>query len=119
MSKLQSFGQSKHTHHNSESLALLFLIYSFSPIPLQVLKKLNRDHEACLQFSWALDFSRSGSSSQLREEIDQAYHNQNSLDLGSDADTGFLPLGEPSIEGGEGSFEEGELGESDGSMRSD
>ena len=47
--------------------------------------------------SWALDFSRSGSSSQLREEIDQAYHNQNNLDLASGADD-FLPLDDPSVE---------------------
>ena len=68
---------------------------------------MGRNHEASLQFSWALDFSRSGSSSQLREEIDQAYHNQNSLDLASGADD-FLPLDDPSIEDGDPQEEEEE-----------
>ena len=58
----------------------------------QILKRLNRTHEASLQFSWALDLSRSGCpSNQLREEIDHAYHNQNALDVhGESADADFL-----------------------------
>lgn len=44
--------------------------------PFQILKKMNRLHEAVLQFSWALDFSRSGASRHIREEVDQAYNLQ-------------------------------------------
>ena len=60
-----------------------------------------------MQFSWALDFSRSGSSSQLREEIDQAYHNQNTLDITGDGADDFLPLDDPSVDGDE---EDGSMG---------
>lgn len=71
----------------------------------QILKRLNRTHEAALQFSWALDFTCSGQNSQLREEIDQTYHNQNSLDCRDDSD-GFLDLND-SQEDGEGDSLEG------------
>ena len=70
------------------------LLYETLPTPSphsQILKRLNRTHEAALQFSWALDFTCSGQNSQLREEIDQTYHNQNSLDRRDDSD-GFLEL---------------------------
>lgn len=40
----------------------------------QLLKKLKRPHEAVLNFSWALDFSRhSGGNSHIREEVDEMY----------------------------------------------
>lgn len=51
----------------------------------------------------------------MRDEIDQVYHNQNTLEPASGADADFLPLDDPSVEGGE---EEGEGRDSDGSMRS-
>ena len=43
---------------------------SLSP---QLLKKLKRAHEAVLNFSWALDFSRHGGSSHIQEEVDEMY----------------------------------------------
>lgn len=96
----------------------------------KILKRLNRTHEAALQFSWALDFSCSGQNSQLREEIDQTYHNQNSRDLRDDSDADFLVLSDSQEEEGEGEGEGEEEagdglegggdagGESDASMRS-
>lgn len=56
----------------------------------QILKKLNRPHEAVLQFSWALDFSRSGTSSHIREEVDQAYNPQDTLN-GEEDESYFVP----------------------------
>ena len=40
---------------------------------MQLLKKLKRPHEAVLNFSWALDFSRHGTNSHIREEVDEMY----------------------------------------------
>ena len=37
------------------------------PLPPQLLKQLNRPHEAVLQFSWALEFNRGGSANQVRD----------------------------------------------------
>ncbi|CAI8035893.1 Cell division cycle protein 27 homolog, partial [Geodia barretti] len=39
----------------------------------KLLKKLKRPHEAVLNFSWALDFSRHGTNSHIREEVDEMY----------------------------------------------
>jgi tetratricopeptide (TPR) repeat protein len=39
----------------------------------KLLKKLKRPHEAVLNFSWALDFSRHGGNSHIREEVDEMY----------------------------------------------
>ena len=50
---------------------------------------MNRLHEAVLQFSWALDFSRSGASRHIREEVDQAYNLQDTLT--GDDDSYFVP----------------------------
>ena len=79
------------------------------------MKRLDRTHEAALQLSWALNFSRSGTNSQLREEIDQAYHNQNTSDSGNDeSDVYILPVDDPTSD-----EEEREDNESDSSVRMD
>ncbi len=93
---------------------------------LQILKRLNRTHEASLQFSWALDFSRSGCpNNQLREEIDHAYHNQNDSDIrGDSGDADFLIPEEDEedsfvgVAPGEGGLAGGEDVGSDASMNS-
>ena len=78
---------------------------------IQILKRLNRSHEAVLQFSWALDFSQTGSNSQLREEIDQAYLAHNPPGDHAMEDSDFAAYSDPDgpseeVEG------EGEMGDS-------
>ena len=57
-----------------------------------------------LHFNWALEFGRSGPSSQLREEIDQAYHHQDSSsEQGRDnMEEDFQVLSDSRLEEGEG-----------------
>lgn len=71
--------------------------------------------EAVLQFNWALEYGRNGPSNQIREEIDQAYHNQNSSDLRNDSDVDFHVLSDSQNEEG---FEAVEEDDDDDSMRS-
>ena len=73
-----------------------------------------------LQFSWALDFSRSGSNSHVREAIDRAYHSHHtSLVEEEEEESGYTPH-EDSVEGegeGEAEAEAEGGGESDDSMQ--
>lgn len=47
--------------------------HAYILLHIQLLKKLKRPHEAVLNFSWALDFSRHGGNSHIREEVDEMY----------------------------------------------
>lgn len=59
-----------------------------------------------LQFSWALDFTRSGPSVNVREEIDRVYHaDQNSS---ADSEGDFLVLNDESLDMAGPGMEEGE-----------
>ncbi len=84
---------------------LVSVISILSSLPRQLLKKLNRPHEAVLQFSWALDFNRSSGNTQIREEIDQVYHPQDTSALEQSNDSDFIPHSDPvsDNEGGDGS----------------
>ncbi len=44
---------------------------------MQILQKMKRIPEAILNFSWARDFGKTDASSHTREEIDQAYQDEN------------------------------------------
>lgn len=65
------------------------------PFLLQILKSLNRSHEAVLQFSWALDFSRSVPSSHIREQIDQVYHEHTAHSVEQVEESDFVPYPDP------------------------
>lgn len=56
----------------------------------QILQKLNRIPEAILSFSWACDFGKTEAGSQIREEIDQAYHGQTEGQHDNELDSFFL-----------------------------
>lgn len=84
-------------------LPLYFYPPSLSPLPSlppQLLKKLKRPHEAVLNLSWALDFSRSGGSCHIREEVDQLYQ-MNSREEAGEADDLFTVHSDTEEEGEE------------------
>ena len=94
----------------SLSLSLSLPLSLSLSLPLcQILNKLGRSHEAILQFSWALDFSRSGANSRVREEIDRAYHSHNTSLMEQESD--FVP--HVDSDGGRGGEVEGESGSED------
>ena len=79
-------------------LSSLPLSSSLSPSPAP--EEAQTPHEAVLNLSWALDFSRSGGSCHIREEVDQLYQ-MNSREEAGEADDLFTVHSDTEEEGEE------------------
>lgn len=71
----------------------------------KILKKLNRTDEAMIQLSWAMDFMKTSSNNQIKEEIDQAYHLHDNSASSNHGDSDFTPHSDAEEDESDGSVQ--------------